>query len=93
MELPTSLGERDLRDRKVDVLRAVHVPAPDAMAAHIRRARYTAGRTEAGDVPAYIEEQGVDPACCAEPCADVTLWVRICSSRSPSCDAASDSGR
>jgi glucose-6-phosphate 1-dehydrogenase len=76
MEPPTSLGERALRDRKVDVLRAVRPPAPAEMAALARRARYTAGGTESHDVPAYVEEEGVDPARRTETYADVTLWVQ-----------------
>ena len=76
MEPPTSLGARDLRDRKADVLRAVRPPSPDEMASLARRGRYTAGRTESHDVPAYVEEEGVDPARRTETYADVTLWVQ-----------------
>ncbi|MGJ7440371.1 glucose-6-phosphate dehydrogenase [Aquipuribacter sp. MA13-6] len=76
MEPPTTLGERDLRDRKVDVLRAVRAPASNQMASHARRARYVAGRTDSGDVPAYVAEDGVDPARRTETYADVTLSVQ-----------------
>jgi glucose-6-phosphate 1-dehydrogenase len=44
MEPPVSLGERDLRDRKLDVLRSVRPVTPDEMASRTRRARYTSGR-------------------------------------------------
>jgi glucose-6-phosphate 1-dehydrogenase len=66
MEPPAGLGEQDLQDRKVDVLRAVRPPLRSEMAARTRRARYTAGRlAEDPDgggrrVPAYTEEAGVD---------------------------------
>ena len=73
MEPPTSLGERDLRDRKHDVLRAVAVP--DDLAAATRRARYTAGRVGGKDLPAYADEDGVDPARGTETFAEVTLTV------------------
>jgi glucose-6-phosphate 1-dehydrogenase len=76
MEPPTSLGERDLRDRKVDVLRAVRPPAPGEMASCARRARYTAGRTDSHDRPAYVAEEGVDPIRRTETYADVTVWVQ-----------------
>jgi glucose-6-phosphate 1-dehydrogenase len=76
MEPPTSLGERDLRDRKVDVLRAVRPPTPEEMASGARRARYTAGRTDSHGVPAYVDENGVDPARRTETYADVTVWVQ-----------------
>jgi glucose-6-phosphate 1-dehydrogenase len=76
MEPPTSLGERDLRDRKVDVLRAVRPPEQDEMAALARRARYTVGRTDSRNVPAYVEEEDVNPARRTETYADVTVWVQ-----------------
>lgn len=79
MEPPASLGERDLRDRKVDVLRAVRPPAPDQMRDRTRRARYTAGRLAAtggadgGEVPDYAAEEGVDPERRTETFAEVVL--------------------
>jgi len=66
MEPPISLGERDLRDRKVDVLRSVRPLAGDDIVRQTRRARYLAGhidgREGGRDVPAYVNEDGVDPA-------------------------------
>src|SRR5918912_2374417 len=44
MEPPVSLRERDLRDRKLDVLRSVRPLTPADVASRTRRARYTAGR-------------------------------------------------
>ena len=44
MEAPLTLGERDLRDRKVDVLRAIRRLSPQEVEHHTVRARYTAGR-------------------------------------------------
>lgn len=76
MEPPTSLGPRDLRDRKVDVLRAVRPPAREEMSSFTRRARYTAGTTEFGRVPAYVDEDGVDPSRRTETYAEVTLRVQ-----------------
>ncbi|QRP44760.1 glucose-6-phosphate dehydrogenase [Amycolatopsis sp. FDAARGOS 1241] len=73
MEPPISLGERDLRDRKLDVLRSVQ-PLTDADIVHrTRRARYTAGRLDGREVPAYTGEAGVDTARRTETFAEVEL--------------------
>jgi glucose-6-phosphate 1-dehydrogenase len=81
MEPPSTLGERDLRDAKVKVLRAVRPPSRTAMAQASRRARYAAGRL-AGDcgaadraVPSYTDESGVDPARNTETLAEVELTI------------------
>lgn len=71
MEPPTSLDERALRDRKVDLLRAVRTPSRAELTGGSRRARYTAGRTH----PAYVDEPGVDPARRTETYAELTLAV------------------
>jgi glucose-6-phosphate 1-dehydrogenase len=73
MEPPISLGERDLRDRKVDVLRSVRPLADDDVAAHTRRARYTAGRVRGRDIPSYVDEEGVTPGHGTETYAEVVL--------------------
>lgn len=71
MEPPTSLDERALRDRKVDLLRAVRAPSRAELAHGSRRARYTAARSH----PAYVDEPGVDPARRTETYAELTLAV------------------
>jgi glucose-6-phosphate 1-dehydrogenase len=79
MEPPIGLGEADLRDRKVDVLRSVRPLADDDVIRRTRRARYTAGRIgsrESGhDVPAYVDEDGVDPAHRTETFAEVEFGL------------------
>ncbi|MBO0771918.1 MAG: glucose-6-phosphate dehydrogenase [Actinobacteria bacterium] len=72
MEPPVSMGERDLRDRKVDVLRSVR-PLDGAAVTGTRRARYTAGRAGGREVPGYAEEEGVDPERATETFAEVRL--------------------
>jgi glucose-6-phosphate 1-dehydrogenase len=72
MEPPVSMGERDLRDRKVDVLRSIR-PLDGSVAAATRRARYTAGQAGGRDVPGYSDEPGVDPARGTETFAEVRL--------------------
>ena len=73
MEPPISLGARDLRDRKVDVLRSVRRLTDDAVVHRTRRARYLAGGIDGRDVPAYVDEPGVDPARRTETFAEVEL--------------------
>jgi glucose-6-phosphate 1-dehydrogenase len=75
MEPPASLGERDLRDRKLDVLRSVRPLAGEDIVRRSRRARYLAGRIGSRDgghdVPAYVDEDGVNPAHGTETFAEV----------------------
>ncbi|GAA4835315.1 glucose-6-phosphate dehydrogenase [Saccharopolyspora rosea] len=73
MEPPISLGERDLRDRKVDVLRSVRPLTDEDVVHRTRRARYRAGRIDDHEVPAYVDEQGVDPDRRTETFAEVEL--------------------
>ncbi|MFG2074538.1 glucose-6-phosphate 1-dehydrogenase [Nonomuraea maritima] len=73
MEPPFSLSERDLRDRKIDVLRSVRPLTDEDVVRHTRRGRYLAGRIGDRDVPAYADEQGVDPQRRTETFAEVEL--------------------
>jgi glucose-6-phosphate 1-dehydrogenase len=63
MEPPSSLGERELRDRKVDVLRSVRPLQHENLAARTRRARYRG----------YVDEDGVTPEHETETFAEVML--------------------
>ncbi|WP_432827357.1 glucose-6-phosphate dehydrogenase [Dactylosporangium sp. CA-092794] len=69
MEPPISLGDRDLRDRKVDVLRSVRPLTPHDVVHRTRRARYGAGAGR----PAYVDEAGVDPQHHTETFAEMLL--------------------
>jgi glucose-6-phosphate 1-dehydrogenase len=73
MEPPISLGERDLRDRKVDVLRSVRPLEDDDVATHTRRARYRGGGVRGRDIPSYVDEDGVVPEHDTETFAEVVL--------------------
>jgi glucose-6-phosphate 1-dehydrogenase len=73
MEPPISLGERDLRDRKVDVLRSVRPLTDDDVQTRSRRARYRAGRIRDREIPAYVDEHGVTPEHGTETFAEVSL--------------------
>jgi glucose-6-phosphate 1-dehydrogenase len=75
MEPPSSLEARELRDRKVQLLREVRRPDREAVATDTVRARYTAGHIDGRDVPAYVEEEGVDPANGTETFTEVRLAI------------------
>jgi glucose-6-phosphate 1-dehydrogenase len=83
MEPPTRLDSNHLHDRKVELLRAVRPPSPGEMATRTVRGRYSAGRVDGVDVPAYADEAGVDPTRDVETFAQVTLtvsnprWARV----------------
>jgi len=71
MEPPISLGDRDLRDRKVDVLRSIRRLSPEEAVRWTCRARYTGGQIGGQAVPAYVEEHGVKPEHRTETFAEV----------------------
>ncbi|MFZ4187154.1 glucose-6-phosphate dehydrogenase [Streptomyces pseudogriseolus] len=73
MEPPLTLGERDLRDRKVDVLRSVRLLTDQDVVERTRRARYAPGTCGGRDVPAYTDEQGVDARRGTETFAEIDL--------------------
>jgi glucose-6-phosphate 1-dehydrogenase len=77
MEPPVSLEEADLRDRKVDLLRSIRTLTPGQVAERSRRARYTSGvAAETGEaLPAYVDEEGVDPDRDTETFAEIVLEV------------------
>jgi glucose-6-phosphate 1-dehydrogenase len=75
MEPPATMTARDLRDRKVEFLRAVRRLAPEDVATRTVRARYGAGRVGERPVRAYVDEEGVDPGRETETFAEVSLEV------------------
>ena len=62
MEPPAGIDADDVRDRKVDVLRAVKSMTPEEVHRHTVRARYGAGHIADSAIAAYVEEEGIDPA-------------------------------
>jgi glucose-6-phosphate 1-dehydrogenase len=73
MEAPISLDAHDLRDRKVDVLRSIRPLRDEDVLRHTRRARYAGGKIGGAAVPAYVDEDGVDPAHRTETFAEMDL--------------------
>jgi glucose-6-phosphate 1-dehydrogenase len=74
MEAPSTLGARDVRDAKAQVLRATRVWDDDPVA-HSHRARYTAGEVDGRRLPAYADEQGIPAGSTTETLAEVVLAV------------------
>lgn len=74
MEPPSQISDRELRDAKSAVLRATRLWGDDVAAA-TRRGRYLAGEIAGREVPAYVDEPGVDPSRATETMAQVTVEV------------------
>ena len=74
MEAPPTLGERDLRDAKAQVLRATRVWGGDPVKSSFR-ARYTAGDIDGRRLPSYADEKGIDRERGTETLAEVVLEV------------------
>lgn len=75
MESPGSLDAGDLRSRKVDLLRAVTSMTPEEVDARTVRARYGAGLIGGKAIPAYVEEEGIDPSRLTETFVQATLHI------------------
>lgn len=75
MEAPSRLDQQELRDRKVEALRAVKSLSSDEVACRTVRARYGAGWIGDRKVPAYVHEKGVDPRRGTETFVEVRLEV------------------
>ena len=75
MEGPSSLDEGDLRRPKIEVLRAVKWLSPEELRRRTVHARYGEGRIGDRDIPAYMDEEGVDPDRRTETFAEITLEV------------------
>lgn len=71
---PPSDPAQDLHARKLEALRSVRPLTPADVTGRTRRARYSAGRVATGnDIPAYAEEDGVEPERETETFAELAL--------------------
>jgi len=73
MEPPSTVDADDLRGGMAQVLRATRPWRKNGSSS--RRARYSAGTIAGRALPAYTEEQGVDPSNNTETLAEVTLAI------------------
>ena len=75
MAPPASLDANDLRDRKVEALRAVRRLTREEIASRTVRARYTAGEADGRSFPDYPDEDGVDGSRETETFASIELHI------------------
>ncbi len=78
MEAPATLDGDDIRNQKVEVLRALHCPDVTDVAKQSVRARYVAGEVAGESVIGYLDEEGVPEGSDTETYvalrADVDNW-------------------
>ena len=75
MEPMVSFGADEIRNKKVDVLRAIR-PIPAAEVGRVAvRGQYGSGQIDGEAVPGYRQEPGVDPASPTETYAALKLFV------------------
>jgi glucose-6-phosphate 1-dehydrogenase len=75
MEQPSRMDADSFRGARVEALRAVATPSPERMRQDSVRARYAPGKIGAREVPAYVDEPGVDPSRNTETYASLTVEV------------------
>ena len=61
MEPPSRLNTEAIRDEKVKVLRSLRRYTADEVPSHVVRAQYAKGISKGKEVPAYVQEPGVNP--------------------------------
>lgn len=75
MEPPVSFEADEVRNRKVDVLRAMRKFRPEDVQKNAVRGQYSRGWLEGKEVPGYREETGVDPQSNTETFAAIKFFV------------------
>jgi len=75
MEPPVRFTAEEVRDRKVDVLRAMRRFTPETVREQAVRGQYGAGWLEGQQVPGYREEPGANPQSNTETFAAVKFFV------------------
>ena len=75
MEPPVSFTAEEVRDRKVDVLRAMRRFTPETVRTQTVRGQYGAGWLQGKEVPGYRQERDADPHSNTETFAAVQFFV------------------
>ncbi len=75
MEPPINFGADELRNKKLDVLRALRPLGAREMHDWVERGQYGSGRVEGEKVAGYREEPGVDPNSSTETFVALKLYV------------------
>lgn len=75
MEEPARVDPVSFRDMRVEALRGVGTPGAGEARRRSIRGRYTSGTIAGRDVPAYVDEPGVEPGRDTETYASITVEV------------------
>lgn len=75
MEPPVVYGAEDIRNRKMEVLRAIRPIAPDRVSEFAARGQYQHGWNKGEEVAGYREEAGIAPDSNTETYAALKLYV------------------
>lgn len=75
MEAPVSLQAEEIRNRKVDVLRAIRRLKPEEVHQYAVRGQYNTGWITGKQVPAYREEKAVSPRSNVETYVALQLYL------------------
>jgi len=75
MEPPTDLQANSVRDEKVKVIRSLHPITGSAVATHVVRGQYGPGAIFGKEVPAYRDEDRVDPQSMTETYVALKLHI------------------
>lgn len=75
METPVNFDADEIRNKKVDVLKAMRPFGPDDIRFSTVRGQYTKGWVEGKEVPGYRHENGVDPDSNTETFAAIKFFV------------------
>jgi glucose-6-phosphate 1-dehydrogenase len=75
MEAPVNFAADEVRDRKVDVLKAIRKFTPAELSNTVVRGQYGAGWMKGKEVPAYRAEANVDPQSNTETFAAIKFFI------------------
>ncbi len=75
MEPPVSFAADHVRDEKVKLLNSVHPLNPGELPEQVVRGQYSEGRINGEPVPAYRQEEGVEPESMTETFAAMKLFI------------------
>jgi glucose-6-phosphate 1-dehydrogenase len=75
MEPPVALDANAIRDEKVKVLRSIQPLTPEEVARRTVRGQYTSGKVGEKPVPAYRQEERVNPQSTTETFAAIKLFI------------------
>lgn len=75
MEPPADMQGESLRSAKVNLLKDIRIWSLEEAAQMSYRARYTAGEIDGKSIPAYVDEDGVDPDNRTETFAKIQLAI------------------